>query len=453
MTPGEVPVTARPYVVMAKPVGSRCNLECSFCYYLKAPGSGRETRFRRTPEELPEQNPGHRPKQARMTDRVLARFIQQYIASSQGPVVRFTWHGGEPTLAGLDFYRRAVELQKRHLPQGWNCWNNLQTNGVLLDDAWCAFLAEERFDVGLSIDGAEWLHDKYRKDHQGSGSYQRAAAAVRRLQSYGIQPDLLCTVTSDAAKRPLDVYRGLRGLQTGWIQFIPIVRREFRDPASHGEVTADSVSGRMYGEFLCAVFDEWVLHDLGRLDVQVFAETMRVWAGGSAGLCWMSPVCGRALVVERDGGVYACDHYVAGDYRIGDIETSHLGDLADSPAQRRFGEDKRSRLPARCRCCPWLTVCNGGCPKDRFARSEDGEPGLNHLCEGLRHFFSYAQPAAKLVTALTKRGLTPEAVMADLRERLSALWKGVGRNDPCPCGSGRKAKRCCWEKRPSPHQA
>lgn len=441
-------MTARPYVVMAKPVGSLCNLECSFCYYLKTPGSGAKAQCRRGSAEVPEANPELNPKPFRMTDEVLARFIQQYIASSQGPVVSFTWHGGEPTLAGLDFYRRAVDLQKHYLPEGWSCWNNLQTNGTLLDDEWCAFLAEERFDVGLSIDGTEWLHDKHRKDHKGNGSYRRAVAAVHRLQSRGVQPDLLCTVTSDTAKRPLDVYKALRELDTGWIQFIPIVRREFCESAALGEVTADSVSGRMYGEFLCAVFDEWILHDLGRVDVQLFAETMRVWAGGSASLCWMAPVCGRVLIVERDGGVYSCDHYVADEYRIGDIEASHLGALADSPCQLRFGEGKRAGLPAQCRRCPWLAACNGGCPKDRFARSEDGEPGFNHLCEGLRHFFSYVQPAVNLVTALTRRGRTPETIMAELRERLSALWKGVGRNDPCPCGSGRKAKHCCWAKRP-----
>ncbi len=448
MTPGEVPATARPYVVMAKPVGSLCNLECSFCYYLKTPAAGGEPRSRQSAAGVPEQIPGLCPRPFRMPDELLERFIRQYIESSPGPVVSFTWHGGEPALAGLDFYQRAVDLQKQYLPQGWNCWNNLQTNGTLLDDEWCAFLAKERFDVGLSVDGTEWLHDKYRKDRQGNGSYQRAIAAVRRLRSHGLQPDLLCTVTADAAQRPLDVYRALRELDTGWIQFIPIVRRDLRAGAAPGEVTPDSVSGRLYGEFLRAVFDEWILHDLGRLDVQLFAETMRVWAGGSASLCWMSPVCGRVLIVERDGGVYSCDHYVRDEYRIGDINAARLGDLADSPAQRRFGEDKRTGLPAQCRRCPWLAACNGGCPKDRFAQSEDGEPGLNHLCEGLRHFFSYARPAADLVAALGKRGLTPEAIMADLRDRLSALWKGVSRNDPCPCGSGRKAKHCCWAKRP-----
>ena len=442
MMPRDTPAAIQPFIVMAKPVGSLCNMECSYCYYSKAPqdkpGEGGQK-----DGNILQQAPEKKANGFRMSDALLESFIRQYIGSSQGPTVNFIWHGGEPTLAGLDFYKRAVQLQKQYLPKEWSCWNNLQTNGILLNDEWCTFLAQEHFDIGLSIDGIEWLHDKYRKNHQGKGSFQQAAAAVRSLQSHGIQPDLLCTVTSDAAKRPLEVYRGLRELNTGWIQFIPIVRR------TQGEVSADSVSGRMYGEFLCAIFDEWVLHDLGRLDVQLFAETMKVWAGGSAGLCWMSPVCGRALIVEQDGGVYSCDHYVFPEYRIGDIETANLGDLAHSPEQISFGADKRSKLPAQCRSCRWLSVCNGGCPKDRFAITQDGEPGLNYLCQGLGSFFSYVHPAVDLVNTLAKRGQTPQAIMATLNERLSALWKGIGRNDPCPCGSGKKAKHCCWSKRPS----
>jgi uncharacterized protein len=377
-----------------------------------------------------------------MTNEILERFVRQYIEASPGPVVSFTWHGGEPVLAGLDFYRLAVELQRRYLPEGWSCWNSLQTNGTLLNDAWCSFLAEAHFDVGLSIDGAQWIHDQYRKDHQDRGTYQLAKDAVKRLQSRGIQPDLLCTVTAETAKEPLAVYRALRALDTGWIQFIPIVRRD-----DEGKLTPDSVSGDGYGNFLCSVFDEWVLHDLGRLDVQLFAETMRVWSGGNAGLCWMSPTCGRVLIVEQDGGVYSCDHFVNPGHRIGDINSSHLGTLADLPVQRRFGEDKRDRACAQCRSCPWLAVCNGGCPKDRFALPEEGEQGLNHLCPGLRHFFSYIEPAVKLIRSLSAKGLAPDAIMDQLRTMMQSKWKGVGRNDPCPCGSGRKAKNCCWSKR------
>ncbi len=413
------------FAVMAKPVGPRCNLNCSYCYYLETTGAEGS------------------PNQLRMSDSLLETYIRQYIAASPGPVVPFTWHGGEPTLAGLDFYRTAVELQQRYLPPGWNCWNNLQTNGLLLDDAWCAFLAEARFDVGVSIDGTEAVHDSYRRDQGGRGSYQRAVAAVRRLQAHGIQPDLLCTVTSLAASEPLAVYRALRDLNTGWIQFIPIVCR-----AADGRVTADSVTSAAYGNFLCEIFDEWLRRDLGRLEIQLVAETALVWAGGSASLCWMAPTCGRVVVVEQDGGVYACDHFVSPDYRLGDLAASSLLELVDSPRQRHFGDDKRDRLSEQCHTCPWLAVCNGGCPKDRFAPDEQGEPGLNYLCGGLRQFFAYAEPQLRRIVDLRKRGATTETIRAVLLAESQQRWQGVGRNDPCPCGSGRKAKQCCWSKRP-----
>ena len=407
---------------MVKPVGSLCNLRCSYCYYgaRHHSAAGRQI----------------------MADELLELFVRQYIEASTGPVVSFTWHGGEPTLAGLDFFRLAVDLQKKYLPKGWSCWNNLQTNGTLLNDEWCKFLAEENFDIGLSIDGPQWNHDLYRKDSGGHCTWQSAADAAARLKSRGIRPDLLCTVTAESAKDPLAVYRALRGMDTGWVQFIPIVRRN-----AEGRVTPDSVSGAAYGKFLCAVFDEWALHDMGRLDVQLFAETMRVWAGGESGLCLMAPVCGRALIVEKDGGVYSCDHFVNPDHRIGDILSSPLGVLAGSPAQIRFGNDKRSRLCAKCRACRWLAVCGGGCPKDRFAFTDDGEPGLNYLCEGLELFFSYINPAAKIIQNLKIKGLPAEEIPGALRKMFHAKWEGVGRNDPCPCGSGLKAKNCCWNKR------
>lgn len=416
---------SEPFVVMAKPVGPRCNLECSYCYYLET------ERFY------------HRPHQFHMPDSLLETYVRQYIKTSPGPVVQFTWHGGEPTLAGLDFYRLAVELQKRYLPQGWACWNNLQTNGILLDDEWCAFLADESFDVGLSIDGTQRLHDACRKDHGGRGTYARAVEAVRRLQGHGIQPDLLCTVTSAIAKEPLEVYRTLRDLNTGWIQFIPIVNR-----MADRQATPESVTGEGYGQFLCAVFDEWVRRDLGRLDVQLFAEMLLVLSGGTANLCWMAPTCGRVLIVEHDGNVYPCDHFVTPERRIGDLETSTLSALVEAQAGAGFCAGKRDRLPSQCRSCPWLALCNGGCPKDRFASAEDGGPELNYLCGGLRQFFAHAEQPLRQIVQLRKRGAASDAILAALLAEPQARWKGIGRNDPCPCGSGRKAKNCCWTKRP-----
>lgn len=416
--------TAEPFVVMVKPVGPICNLECSYCYYLGT------ARFY------------ERPHQFRMSDEMLDTYVRQYIEASPGPVVHFVWHGGEPTLAGLDFYRRAVELQQRYLPEGWSCWNNLQTNGTLLDDEWCAFLAEAHFDVGLSIDGTPWLHDAQRKDHNGQGTYQRVLAAAHRLQAHGIQPDLLCTVTAALAEEPVSVYRALRSVGSKWLQFIPIVRR------TAGGATPDSVSPEAYGRFLSAVFDEWMHHDIGTMNVQFFAETMRVWAGGTASLCVMAPTCGRVLVVEHDGAVYSCDHFVTPEHRIGDLDGADLGTLVDAPVQVRFGMDKRDGLPEQCLSCPWLSVCNGGCPKDRFALAEDGAPGLNYLCDGFRRFFAHAEQPATHITQRVRGGASAATVMAELRAQTLERWRGVGRNDPCICGSGRKAKQCCWSLRP-----
>ena len=384
--------TKEPFVVMAKPVGSRCNMNCGYCYYLDADSRGED---------------------ARMSDALLETFIRRYIEASPGPTVPFTWHGGEPTLAGLDFFRLAVRLQKRYLPRGWTCWNNLQTNGVLIDDEWAAFLAENRFDVGLSVDGTRELHDRYRKDSGGGATYERAVAAVRRLQGRGIQADLLCTVTSAAAREPLAVYRALRQLDTGWIQFIPIVRR-----TGGGELSPESVGGEGYGRFLCEIFDEWLLNDIGKTEVQLFAETAMIRSGRAATLCWMAPTCGRVLIVERDGGVYACDHYVTPGYRLGDIAASDLVSLVDSPGQRRFGGNKSRLLPKQCRECRWLSLCNGGCPKDRLALTQDGEPGLNILCDGLKRFFAHSEEPIKRVMALRRSGFGPDAIMARLRGTL-----------------------------------
>jgi uncharacterized protein len=263
------------------------------------------------------------------------------------------------------------------------------------------------------------------------------------LQAHGVQPDLLCTVNAATAAEPFAVYKALRGLGTGWIQFIPVVCRD-----SGGEITAESVTAEGYGSFLCAVFDEWSLHDLGRTEVQLFAETARVWSGGAAGLCWMAPVCGRVPVVEQDGGVYSCDHFVDPDHRIGSILESSIETLVDSAAQTRFGNVKQEGLSPRCLECPWKPVCNGGCPKDRFSEPENGGPPVNYLCAGLKRFFSHAEKPLKKIVRQKMAGAADEAIMSALRQDMRELWRGVGRNDPCPCGSGLKAKHCCWNKRP-----
>lgn len=382
----------KPFVVMAKPVGSRCNMRCSYCYYLeKGIYSSHE-------------------KQRRMSFKLLERLIRQTIESSPGPVVSFTWHGGEPTLAGLLFYRRAVELEKKYLPKGWEAWNNLQTNGLLLNEEWCRFLKENRFDVGLSIDGSAWVHNKHRRDLGGRETYERVCRAAERLQAAGIQPDLLCTVNSASAQDPLGVYEGLRRLGTGWVQFIPIVAF-----SPKGDLLPESVAPEAYGRFLCAVFDRWITQDLGRLDVQLFAETARVWAGGEPSLCWMAPTCGRVLIVEEDGAVYSCDHFVDAEHRLGSLSAGQLEGLANSPQQVAFGNGKRDKLTKECRRCPWLNCCNGGCPKDRFGVSSLGEPGQYYLCEGLKQFFSHAHGPLERAMKLSRLGKGPEEIMAQFQ--------------------------------------
>ena len=371
-----------PFVVMAKPVGSRCNMRCAYCYYLE---KGRYSSHE---------------KQTRMTFPLLEKLIRQTIEASPGPTVSFTWHGGEPTLAGLEFYQKAVALEKKYLPRGWQAWNNLQTNGLLLTDAWCRFLKENRFDVGVSIDGSQAVHDAHRRDLAGAPTWERTRKAIARLRKAGVEPDLLCTVNAASVQDPLGVYRALRDTGATWVQFIPIVVR-----LPDGSFAPESVTPQGYGAFLTAVFREWVTHDLGKLDVQLFAETARILAGGEASLCWMAPTCGRVLIVEEDGAVYSCDHFVDPAHRLGTLTRDRLDKLADSDFQQAFGQAKEAALPEACRTCPHLALCHGGCPKDRFP-APDGSPGRYYLCEGLRAAFDLAVPVLRGVMDLSRQGIT-----------------------------------------------
>ena len=402
----------RPFVVMVKPVGSACNMRCSYCYYLNAPGSS---------------------PCGRMSKETLEQLIRGYIQAAEGPVVSFTWHGGEPTLASLAFYREAVSLQKKYLPAGWECWNSLQTNGLALDDEWCDFLAGAGFDVGVSLDGTRAVHDAFRADLRGGETYERVLGAVRRLQARGIQPDLLCTVTSEAARRGPEIYRALRDLGTGWMQFIPIVVR------TADSVTPESVTPELYGRFLQDVFAQWVFHDMGRTEVQLFSETALALSGREPNLCWLRKACGHVPVVEKDGGIYACDHFVRPEYRIGSLAEDGLGAAVDGSRMTAFGAAKQASLTAHCRACPWLDLCGGACPKDRFALSPEGEAGQYYLCAGLEAYFAYAVPLLKEAMRLSAQRKTPQDIMTALIQRERGRFRGVSR----PCGSGRKFKSCC----------
>ena len=372
-----------PFVIIAKPVGSRCNMRCQYCYYIEKG-----------------QYSSH-VKQSRMSYDLLEKLIKQTIEGNPGSIVSFTWHGGEPMLAGKEFYQKVVELEKKYLPKGCKAWNNLQTNGLLMNDAWAKFLKENHFDVGISIDGDELVHDAHRKDLGGQGTYRRVQAAIHTLKHVGIEPDLLCTVNAESIKDPLQVYRSLREFDTGWIQFIPIVV-----PLKDGGFSKESITPEGYGRFLCTVFDEWVSHDLGRLDVQLFAEVARIMAGGKASLCWMSETCGRVLIAEEDGSIYACDHFVDDEHRLGNLKKDKLKTLANSSRQIDFGNSKKNNLSELCKACPYLKFCGGGCLKDRYASSD-----RYYLCDGLKMFFDYAIPVLTNIMELSKAGKKPKQIM------------------------------------------
>lgn len=384
-------MTQESFVVMAKPVGSRCNMHCDYCYYLE---KGQYSEHER---------------QTRMSYDLLETLIKETIRTAKGPIVSFVWHGGEPTIAGLDFYKKVVELERKYLPSGWQVWNNLQTNGFMMNDLWCNFLKENHFDVGVSFDGSAKVHDQNRHDLKGGGTQARILRSIQRLRGHGIEPDILCTVNSKSCEDPLDVYRAIRDTGCGWCQFIPIVVRQ-----QDGSFSKESVTPEGYGLFLITIFDEWVRHDLGKIDVQLFAEIARIMAGGEPSLCWMSQTCGRALIAEEDGAIYSCDHFVDDDHRLGMLQQKDLGEMANSPFQIAFGEAKRDLLTKECQSCPFLKFCNGGCLKDRFGESSEGEEGQYYLCPGLKAFFAHAEPILERIMKMSREGKTQAEIMATI---------------------------------------
>lgn len=381
----------RPFVAMAKPVGSRCNMHCAYCYYLD---KGKYSSHK---------------KQSRMSQGLLEDMIRHTVEASEGPVVSFVWHGGEPTLAGIEFYEKAIKLQKKYLPETWQAWNNLQTNGLLINKKWCSFLRENRFDVGLSIDGSEVVHDANRKDLGGNTTYAKVRASLELLKSAGIQPDILCTVNKATVRNAASVYEALEEMNCPWVQFIPIVVR-----LPDGSFAPESVTTEEYGDFLLEIFDLWIHRGLGRFDVQLFAEMARIMAGGQASVCWMAPECGRAPIIEEDGSVYSCDHFVDPEHRLGNLSENTLQELMDSPTQESFGKSKRESLTSHCRKCPWYKFCGGGCPKDRFALSPEGEEGQYYLCKGLEKFFAHAVPVLEKIMDMSRQGMSPKQIMEQI---------------------------------------
>jgi uncharacterized protein len=380
--------------LLAKPTGSACNLDCAYCFFLDK-------------ERL---YPGLR---ARMSDVVLERYVRQLIEAHRTPQVTIAWQGGEPTLMGLEFFRRAAACAARYARPGMKLDHTIQTNGTRLNGDWAAFFKEHEVLVGLSIDGPRSLHDLYRRDKAGRPTFDRVMRGVAHLREQGVAWNALTAVHAGNADHPAEVYRFLRDdCGATFIQFIPIVERPSRDGVPFGDgVTERSVTARQWGRFLSGVFDEWVRRDVGQVYVQLFDVALANWYGEPPGLCVHSPTCGTALALEFNGDVYSCDHFVEPAHLLGNIGERHLGELANSERQRRFGQDKRDTLPAFCRDCDVLFACHGGCPKDRLITAPDGEPGLNHLCDGFKEFFAHADEPLRAMCALLRAGRAPAEIV------------------------------------------
>jgi len=380
--------------VMAKPTGARCNLACDYCFFLKKerlyPGSG-----------------------FRMSEETLEAYIRQTIEGQTAPEVTFSWQGGEPSLMGLEFFRRAVAIEKKLVPPGRRVGNAFQTNGLLIDAEWCRFFRDHGFLVGLSLDGPRDLHDAYRHDKAGRSVFDHAERAARLMREHGVEFNILCTVNAANGRYPLEVYRYFRDeLGARFIQLIPIVERDNETGHQEGtRLTDRTVDPETYGRFLIGIFDEWVRRDVGTVFVLYFDAVLASYVFGRSSLCVLRPACGDALALEHNGDLYACDHYVEPAYRLGNILETPIAALAGSEKQRAFGRAKGETLPLHCRECAFLFTCHGECPKNRVLTTPDGEPGLNWLCAGLKAFFAHADRPMRIMADLVRHGRPADGVI------------------------------------------
>jgi len=360
-----------------------------------------------------------------MTEELLERFTRQYIESQSVPQVTFAWQGGEPTLMGLDFFERAVQLQKRYQRHGLTVNNTLQTNGIMLNDEWCRFFREHNFLIGISIDGPSHLHDVYRVDNGGNPTFERVMIGVELLKNHEVEFNTLTCVHAANSDYPLEVYRFLRDeVLSRFIQFIPVVLRDNETGFQQGEtVTEHSVGGRQYGYFLKTIFDEWVRRDVGRVFVQTFDSALAAWVGQARGVCVFDETCGTAMALEHNGDLFSCDHFVEPDYLLGNIVETDLAALVGSTKQMQFGLAKRDTLPRYCHECPVHFACNGGCPKNRIRHTPNGEPGLNYLCEGYQAFFRHVAPQMEFMARELAAGRPPANVMLYLAEEEASLQR------------------------------
>ena len=437
-----------------------CNLACLYCYYLEKDSLTRRQedtiaidgdRSGELRSEFDGSSPfpgidsecsvhGKVPPEKSsfiMSDSILERYIIQHIKASTGSDVSFSWHGGEPLMAGIDFYRKVIDLQKKNIPPGKKLVNGLQTNGTLLNDEWCELLSKEKFYIGISIDGPEKHHDIYRKNLNGQPSFKKVMNGIELLKKYAVTFEILCVVHAGNAGDPLEVYRFLRGLGAGYMTFLPLV---IRDPESKDGISRHSVPSEAFGNFMISVFDEWVANDIGKVKIQLFEEAARTAFDQDHTLCIFKKECGGVPVVEHNGNFYSCDHYVEPEYLVGNIMDTGLDELLDSEVQKTFGRSKQNTLPKYCINCEVREMCNGECPKNRLLKTPDGEDGLNYLCSGYKKFFNHTKP---FINAIATTWRNQNKVVKPTPHNSNMTSADISRNAPCPCGSGKKYKRCC----------
>ncbi|MBN2862018.1 MAG: anaerobic sulfatase-maturation protein [Bacteroidales bacterium] len=424
------------FQVMLKPAGPSCNLNCTYCYYLEKHKLFNERNFR-------------------MSQELLENFTKQFIQAHEVPVVSFTWQGGEPTLMGLDFFKKALEFQKKY-SAGKKIENSFQTNGTLINDDWCKFFSDNKILIGISIDGTEDNHDHYRRTNSGGPTFKRVMRGIELLHKHKVEFNTLSVVNDYNVNMATETYRFLKQIGSGFMQFLPVVERiSDRIPETglklvapvHGEagLAPWTVGAEDFGRFLITVFDEWVRNDVGRYYVQIFDATLANYVGENPGICVFCETCGDALAMEHNGDLYSCDHFVYPEYYLGNILDTPLIEMVKSQQQFDFGISKRNKLPVWCLKCDVRWACHGECPKHRFLITPDGEPGLNYLCEGYRLFFKHVEPYMDYMAGELKNRRPPANVMNWIRNKENQVTKTAlpGRNDPCPCGSGKKFKNCC----------
>lgn len=406
--------------LLAKPTGAICNLGCRYCFFLSK-------------KEL---YPG---STFRMSDAILESYIRQYIGAQKAPLVTIAWQGGEPTLMGLPFFRKSIELVAKYRRPGMIIHNTVQTNGTLIDDEWCRFFKENNFLVGLSMDGPREIHDTYRVDKSGRPTFDKVIRAAKLLKKHKVDFNILTTVHAANGDHPLDVYRFLRDvIRTEFIQFIPIVERD-----ETGRIADWSVVPEQYGRFLISIYDEWIRRDVGKVFVQTFDASLAAWSGAFQRICIFSQTCGTALVLEHNGDLYSCDHFVDNSHLLGNIEEASMGKFAFSDTQRKFGQIKLDTLPKYCLKCEVRFACNGECPKNRFMKTPEGEPGLNYLCASYKEFFRHIDGSMRFMANELRQGRAPANILKYTASgTVSHVIFNPKRNDPCPCGSGIKYKRC-----------